>query len=160
MTATASPRLSPSLRRPSANARTSSLSCAQVQVCQIPRSLWRSAGREACCTALRNSSLGTVSGASGEADTLLWPITSQNLLRRFPQGRVFWPVLFLFPRFTFLLSLLSDSDNATCVEHRVCPFGLRTGVHQCVPVVVAGPQLVLNLRSGRCDLSAAGGGGR
>ena len=69
MMATALPRPNPSLRRPTAKARTSSRSCAQVQVCQMPKSLCRMAGRAACCTALRRSSFGTVSSvAPGTAD--------------------------------------------------------------------------------------------
>src|SRR3990172_12358894 len=61
MMASESPRSSPSLRRPTAKARTSSRMCAQVQVCQMPKSLWRIAGRLACALALRSSSFGTVS---------------------------------------------------------------------------------------------------
>ena len=40
---------------------------AQVQVCQMPRSLWRIAGRSACSRALRISSLGNVSGLASFA---------------------------------------------------------------------------------------------
>ena len=43
---------------------------AQVQVCQIPRSLWRKAGRAPNCAALRSRSLGTVSKRAGELSKL------------------------------------------------------------------------------------------
>src|ERR1044071_2551921 len=64
MIAILSPRLSPSSIRPTENARISSSICAHVQVCQMPRSLWRIAGRDANLVALRISNFGNVSAPS------------------------------------------------------------------------------------------------
>ena len=53
-----SPRSSPSFLRPMAKARTSSRSRAQVQVCQMPKSLWRMAGRAAMLDRIAQQQLG------------------------------------------------------------------------------------------------------
>src|SRR5581483_3640045 len=56
----------------------SSHRCRQLQVCQMPKSLCRMAGRRACSVALRNSSLGTVSSAG--SDRLSPPTCPPSLL--------------------------------------------------------------------------------
>src|SRR5262245_17084519 len=82
MMATVSPRLRSSLRSPMLSARTSANKRAQLQVCQMPKSLWRMAGRSACTRALKMRSLGNVSSASSWPDTVveaLVPVTLQCL---------------------------------------------------------------------------------
>src|SRR6202034_3445186 len=61
MMANLPPRLMPSSARPTENARISSSISCHVQVCQMPRFLWRIAGRAPIATALWMRSLGSVS---------------------------------------------------------------------------------------------------
>src|SRR5258708_7222400 len=66
MMAMRSPRARPRRDRPVAEARTSASICVQVQVCQIPKSLCRIAGRLGKRAALRTRNFANVSGpASG-----------------------------------------------------------------------------------------------
>src|SRR5262245_39659906 len=65
MTERRSPRLKPSAARPSAKSRTSSWYWRHVQVCQIPRSFSRIAGRAPKSRAFRCNSLASVLSATG-----------------------------------------------------------------------------------------------
>src|SRR5512132_1205755 len=60
MTASFTPRGTPSAVSPSVMSRTWSWYWRQVYVCQIPRSFSRMAGRPACCWALRSRKRGSV----------------------------------------------------------------------------------------------------
>src|SRR4026207_382342 len=61
------PRRKPWAASPQARARTSSATCDQVQLCQMPRSFSRMATRPGRTRACCNSSFGKVSAASHEA---------------------------------------------------------------------------------------------
>ena len=67
-----SPRRSPSAWRPIASARTSSSCSAQVQLCQMPKSLWRMAGRSPSLSALRRRYFGNVSMSPADAVAIMF----------------------------------------------------------------------------------------
>src|SRR5438876_641085 len=90
MMARCMPRLKPCAARPQASARTSSAYCCQVQVCQMPRSFSRIAGRAPRTRAWCISSFGNVSSVPAsmvmEPSSVSRRILAQNL-RYIASGR-------------------------------------------------------------------------